>query len=160
MIQTYTAQLDRECISVWKQTAISPTITQWLFMCFVVCALLGRLQYFGQGLNPAYACYLTFLLKKYFSFSSKNFDQEGPGDQKHNINFAWPNNNKVPLGVYIRLQPLGNWCVHPNPELVNYVTTKVGEHGKELSFVRTIQRKQAIIESRLMTEEITSQVGE
>ena len=29
MIQTYTAQLDGECMSVWNQTATSLTITQY-----------------------------------------------------------------------------------------------------------------------------------
>ena len=52
-------------------------------------ALLDRLQYFSQGLNPA--CSLTiFLLKNKlnFLFSPKTIDQEG--DQKLKINFAWP----------------------------------------------------------------------
>ena len=49
MIQAYLAQLDGECMSVWKQMATSPTMVVYLFM-LNTHAFLDNLQYFGQGL--------------------------------------------------------------------------------------------------------------
>ena len=97
MIQTYTAQLDGECMSVWNQTATNAMVVH-VFM-LNAHALPDRLQYFGQDMNPAGL--LTFL-KKIFYFFTKNFDQEG--DQKHKINFAWPNLN-FPFHKWSSLRP-------------------------------------------------------
>ena len=56
MIQTYTAQLDGECMSVWNQTASSSTITQWLCMCSCWKHMLYLIFYnilVRVNLNPA-----------------------------------------------------------------------------------------------------------
>ena len=63
-------------MSVWNQTATSPTITMFVHVLMLNTHAFLIVQYFDQGLNPAYS--LIFLS---FSFFLQFFESPGRGPE-------------------------------------------------------------------------------